>query len=195
MKKLLLALVLLGGCISQNAPLEVRWFDPLPPAGSVAELRSDVPAIRIRRVRAPAWMRDRIATRTSAVELGFHDDLRWTDAPPKLVEEALERELFIARAIPRAVSERSAVLDVEVTSFEEAREGLAASGVVGVRARLGDARDRVVLERDFVARVPMSGDGGAAIAAAIRAALAQVARELGEQVMVRLGGAPERGPG
>jgi ABC-type uncharacterized transport system auxiliary subunit len=183
--------------LSERPPENVRWFRPLAdPVVEGADIRSDVIALRIRSVRAPASLGERIAHRDSPTEVGFYEALRWTDPPAKLVHEALERELFVGRGVPRAVSERSAVLDVDVTAFEETRAGKASNGFVAVRVRLGDGHDHVLLERTFSARSPVTGRGdGPELADAVRAALARVARDVGVQVLLRLGGTVDHGPG
>src|SRR5262249_56988980 len=62
-------LVLLAGCLSERPPENVRWFRPLAdPVDEVAEIRSDVIALRIRSVRAPASLSERIAHRDSPTE-------------------------------------------------------------------------------------------------------------------------------
>jgi len=119
----------LGGCAltDKSDPLEIRYFTPQSSGGS-APAQTAVPAaaeslgLSLGRVRASAYLRERIAFRASANELGFYEGLRWTERPESYLRRALSSSLFEQRGLEQVLAGPGATLEVELISFEETRE-------------------------------------------------------------------------
>lgn len=199
MKKVLslvLALAALPGCLSRTVSDPIRYFRPgipreapsAPPARPAAAEPEQRPAplqLRLRRVGAVAYLRERIARRASDVEVSFSDLQRWTEPPVGYVERALVRELFEARAITRTESGGAPHLDVELRSFEEALEPSRAAVVV-IWVSLADGREAPLLERPVSSRAPVEGRDPADLARAMGVALEQAVRDVGREVEAAL---------
>src|SRR5262249_33486160 len=79
-------------------PAGPRFFAPgAPPPPSADPAHSaDAPQLRVRRVRAAAYLKSRMVWR-NGVEVGFYDLLRWTETPARYAQEWLDDELFERR--------------------------------------------------------------------------------------------------
>jgi ABC-type uncharacterized transport system auxiliary subunit len=95
-------------------------------------------------VNAASYIRDRIAFRDSNVEVGYYDDLRWTEKPEAYVRRDLARSLFENEGVQEIIGGIGPTLDVDVDSFEELREPKRVA-VVQLSWQLRD--DTVVLQR------------------------------------------------
>jgi ABC-type uncharacterized transport system auxiliary subunit len=127
---------------SLDAPRR-RAHPPGSPAAGSAPLQ-----LRLGRVNAASYIRDRIAFRDSSVEVGYYDDLRWTEKPEAYVRRDLARSLFENEGVQEIVGGMGPTLDVDVDSFEEVREPRHAA-VVQLSWQLRD--DAVVLLRRTIA--------------------------------------------
>lgn len=140
-------LATLAGCAltSKGDVLAVRWFDPETTRPRLTSAATGTPASRGRavelgRVTAGANLRERIAYRDDAYEVGYYDDKRWTERPEVYVRRALARALFEEHGMRRALGGPAPVLEVEVLAFEELR-GRPPVARIRLRVVLHDDRD------------------------------------------------------
>jgi ABC-type uncharacterized transport system auxiliary subunit len=182
-----LAAALAAGCLLPQPAVEPRYFAPAPPAAAAADpARSpDAPELRLRRVRAAAYLRNRIVWR-NGVELGFYDLLRWTEPPARYVQEWLEEELFERRDLRRATSPQAPQLVVRLTAFDEVLAPAHAASVALDVTLLGANRESL-FERSFAAQAPIASDEPKAVADALGAALTDATRQLADAVVEALG--------
>lgn len=127
---LLLLACLCSGCalLSKAQPLAPRYFSPsyVSPAAErapAATSRGPGPELRLGQIEAAVHLEERIAYRPGPGELGYYESWRWTEPPQAYLRRALARELFERRGLVRVVSGNAPTLSVELTSFEELREG------------------------------------------------------------------------
>jgi cholesterol transport system auxiliary component len=143
-----------AGCAlaSKGEALSIRWFTPestTPRITSASEPETEhargeaIGAIELGRVTSGAHLRERIAYRDRAFEVGYYDDKRWTERPEAYVRRELARRLFEERGFRRAVGGQAPILDVEVLSFEEIR-GAVHAARIQLRAVLHDDRTALV---------------------------------------------------
>ena len=196
MRSILLALCLtlgglaLGGCLSRTVAEPIRYFHPeLPheaaaaparPARPEPDQKPDPVTLRLRRVGAAAYLKDRLARRTSDVEVTFADLVRWTEPPVAYLEHALTRELFEARGLARTESTGGLRLDVELRAFDETLES-PRSATVAIWASLVEG-DAPRFERTFEAKSVLATDDPAALARGMGIALDDAVRQLGQAV-------------
>jgi cholesterol transport system auxiliary component len=123
---LLALLPLAPGCalLSKSEPVIPRYFSPEAPAPSTPRVTRDASGLELRlgRVNADAYIKDRIVHRDSAFEIGYYDDRVWTEKPEAYVRRALARALFDERGVTQLLSGAGATLDVDVVAFEEVRD-------------------------------------------------------------------------
>ena len=186
----LLQLVLVGlaaGCLAKTAVEPVRYFSPGPPTPTTApEPTAKVPSqVWLRRITAAGHLDQRMARRTTDVEIGFNDLERWTDPPVSLVERALVRELFETSGVERADASRTARLDVDVLAFEE-RMVPEHTATVAIAVSLFDGRDISILERTFMANSDLASSDPEVVARAMGLALGRVARAASTAVIAAL---------
>lgn len=183
----LLALLLAAGCLAPQPPAEPRYFSPsAPPAVDAgSERAASGPPLRLRRVRAASYLRDRMVWRRG-VEIGFYDLLRWTESPARYAQSWLEEELFGRRGLRRASSPDVAKLDATLDAFDEllspAHEAAVELDVVLTDPKLG-----TLVDRSFEVRRPIASDDPAAVADALGEALAEAAAQVGAAVAQALG--------
>lgn len=202
MMKPLLCLVLASCALtSKSRPVDLRYFsaDAALMSAPVREraplFGAPPPRVRMGRVTAGSHLSYRIVHRTSPVELGIYDDLRWTERPEDYVRRALGRELFEARPLVEAVSDGVPTLEVEVLAFEEVQRGLLRAGRVQLRYRIDGPDDVLasgVITVDRNAPGARFDDVVAAISTALAAASAQLADEV-QRVLTEHPGSPENG--
>ncbi len=162
----ILALILAPGCalLTKSAPVVPRYFSPEEAAPTGPHMPADPSGLELRlgRVNADAYIKDRIVRRDSAFEIGYYDDRVWTEKPEAYVRRALARALFDERGVTQLLSGAGATLDVDVVAFEEV---LAPTHVARVALVYVVYDDRVVrLSRSVVAERPIpeaKGDAGA----------------------------------
>jgi ABC-type uncharacterized transport system auxiliary subunit len=173
--------LLLGGCFG-NAEAPRLVHPELGPAPSVATVGTDRQALRLRPVRASSLLEARIVWRSSAVEVGYYEQERWTDPPATYVERALERELFQRRGWLRT-EEPSAPwsLDIDVRSFEEVLLPEHAVRIV-LSVTLEDDAQRARLLREVEVVRAVGEDGLEPMAKAMGGALVDAAARVGDLV-------------
>ncbi len=183
----LLALVLAAGCLAAQPPAEPRYFAPsAPPARDPEPARAaDGPLLRLRRVRAASYLRDRMVWRRG-VEIGCYDLLRWTESPGRYAPSWLEDELFERRGFRRATTPAAVTLDASLDAFDEllapAHEAEVALDIV-----LTDPKQGTLLDRTIEVRRPIASDDPSAVADALGAALAEAVAQVGAAVSEALG--------
>jgi cholesterol transport system auxiliary component len=77
--------------------------------------------MRLGRVNATAFIKDRIVFRDSAYEVGTYEGRRWTEMPESYVRRELCRALFDRRGIRQIMYGAGTTLDVDIVAFEEVR--------------------------------------------------------------------------
>ncbi len=199
------ALVLsFAGCAltSKSDPTLLRYYSldaprrrvhpPGSPATGSAPLQ-----LRLGRVNAASYIRDRIAFRESSVEVGYYDDFRWTEKPEAYVRRDLARALFEDEGIQEIVGGLGPTLDIDVDSFEEARQPKHVA-VVQLSWQLRD--DAVVLLRNtLTVERPLDGEtkdknSRGALAAALSSALDDAIDQIVRAVVPKLSVTPSAAP-
>ncbi len=170
-------LLLLPACLLPSPAAPTRYFEPaLPARGLSARPSADGAALRLRFVRAASHLGAPIVWRSSDVELGAYDDLRWNALPAEFVEQELAQRLFVEQGMTRVSSGWDApVLDVMLTAFEEQRVPGSHQARVALQLTLTGSDRRTLLLTTVEATAPIEGDDGAAIARAVGRALGEVA--------------------
>ncbi len=191
MKPLLLSLTfLLSGCaLLSKGELGTRRFyspDLVAPAVSPSPLSNL--ELRLGRVSAAACGSEALMYRRSQFEVGFHDELRWTEKPEVYLRRALSQVLFEGSGIQSVMRGAAPVLEVELLEFEEVRAPSHVSRVK-VAWSLGDervvwAQQTVRFERPITTA---SGDAeGEAIVSALSGSLQAAVEAIGQQVSAEL---------
>lgn len=184
------AALAVAGCIIASPPAEPRYFTPRAIDVAAADVapRADSPELRIRRVRAAPYLRDRMVWRRG-VEIGFYDMWRWTETPSRFAQTWLETEMFERRGYRRTTAPGSVTLDARLDAFDEllgpSHEASVSLGVV-----LSDPMRGTLVDRTFEVRRPISGDDPGAVADALGEALAVAAEQVGDAVSAALGVPP-----
>lgn len=181
----------LPGCalLGKNPPLVPRYFtpdiEPTPPK-SESELDADM-RLRLGRIQAGAHLRERMAYRTSAEEIGYYSERRWTERPESYLRRALSRSLFEVRGVARAVSGAAPTLDAELVSFEEIK-GDSHRVRVQIVMTLDDSQ-MGSLERTITVEREVAGADEADPAPVVQAlgkALSEAVEQICDQVVERL---------
>lgn len=159
-----LAFVSACALLSKSDPIVPRYFTPETATGGdpVAETGLE---LRLGRVNADEYLKDKIVHRDSTYEVGYYEERLWTDKPEAYVRRALARAIFGHRGVREVVSGVGTTLDVDVVAFEEVRTPRHV-GRVELAFVLYD--DRVVrLSRSIAVERPIAdskGDGAAVAA-------------------------------
>ena len=154
-----LAIAGTAGCAltSKADAMSVRWFTPetvKPRITSAGGDRIEGPSLELGRVSSGMNLREKIAYRDAAYEVGYYDDRRWTERPEVFVRRELSRTLFEEYGMRRALAGQSPILDVEVLAFEELRAPHAAR----VQLRLIVRDDtHALLEKTITVDRPVAG--------------------------------------
>jgi ABC-type uncharacterized transport system auxiliary subunit len=117
-----------GGCalLGKADPLTPRYFSVEPAEVSAAEhaesasaAENAAPALRMGRVTSASYLGERLVYRNSAYELGFYEDLRWTERPEAYFRRGLARALYEKAGFEHVVSGGGPMLDVDLVEFAE----------------------------------------------------------------------------
>jgi cholesterol transport system auxiliary component len=175
---------------SKGEVAPIRWFTPEVPTPRLTNARpaesrpAQALAVELGRVVSGINLRDKIAYRDDAFEVGFYDDKRWTERPEVYVRRALARALYedygMRRAFVGAARSRDGeapVVDVEVVAFEQVRKPTPVARVE-LRVLVHDDRSALV-ERTIATDVPIEPEakGFDAVVRAMAQALAIVSDE------------------
>lgn len=170
--------------VSRGEPLSVHYFSPEPTRGSLGSTSAQASprlALRLGPVRGAPYLRERIAYRESAYEVGFYDDREWTERPDAYVRRALVRKLFEERGFRRVTGGAAPTLEVEVLEFEELRTPRIHGARVAVRYEIrGD--ETVLEERTIAVDRPVEGPRFEDVVAAISGALDEVTDRIADRV-------------
>lgn len=181
-----------GGCALTNkaVPTIPRYFSPeLPPVQPRAGAPRAGGELRLGRITASSHIREKIVYRSSEFEVGFYDDLLWTEKPDSYLRRALSQVLFEQERLRSVVSGAAPVLDVELVSFEELR-GPRHAALVRLTYVIRD--ERVVrIEQTLSVERPIAAVSRdkepAAIAAALGDAMSSAVTQVCERVIAELG--------
>jgi uncharacterized lipoprotein YmbA len=176
----------LGGCalVSRGEVRSVRWFSPEPATARLTSAQTgagdahDV-SLELGRVSSGAHLRERLAYRTSTFELGYDDEVRWTERPDVYLRREVSRVLYEEHGVRRAVDGDAPVLDLDLEAFEEVRPSARAR--VRVRMILHDDR-RALLEKTLTVERPLAAMPGDTHADAVVRAIAGALEEIAEDV-------------
>jgi ABC-type uncharacterized transport system auxiliary subunit len=117
------------GCalLTKSDSVYVRYFTPEPrdrkvpalaPASNAAAKNLSV---RLGRVNALSYLKDRIAFRDADYEIGFHDLWQWTEKPESYLRFGIERALFEQQGVHQIISGIGPTLELELDAFDEVR--------------------------------------------------------------------------
>jgi cholesterol transport system auxiliary component len=118
-----------AGCalLTKSDSVYVRYFTPEPRERSESALAptSDAAAnnlsVRLGRVNALSYLKDRIAFRDADYEIGFHDLWQWTEKPESYLRFGMERALFEEHGVQQIISGAGPTLELELDAFDEVR--------------------------------------------------------------------------
>jgi cholesterol transport system auxiliary component len=179
--------------LGKNPPLVPRYFtaevEPKAPKSEALPLADQ--RLRLGRVQASAHLRERMAYRTSEEEIGYYNELRWTERPEAYLRRALSRSLFEVRGITRAVSGAAPTLDAELVSFEEIKGDSHRVRVQVVMSLddvlLGSVQSTVTVEREVAGT---EKEDPTPVVQALAQALAQAVEQICDRVVARLAQLP-----
>lgn len=174
----------LEGCalLSRGEVQSIRWFSPEPATPRLTSAPTGAErtvSLELGRVGSGGHLREKLAYRASAFELGYYDDARWTERPDVYLRREVSRVLYEERGVRRAVDGDAPVLDLDLEAFEEVRP----TGRARVRVRMILHDDRkALLEKTLtverrVASVPNETRADAVVRA-ISGALEQIAEDV-----------------
>jgi ABC-type uncharacterized transport system auxiliary subunit len=166
---------------SKSDVLAVRWFTPetiKPRLTSAAPETANGPRIELGRVTSGPNLRERIAYRDDAREVGWYDDLRWTERPETYVRRQLARTLYEEHRFVRTLAGQAPVLEVEVISFEEVKKPHGAR--IQLRIVIHD-EERALFERTIAVERPAAGSGFEGVVHALSQALDDVCEEVARE--------------
>jgi len=193
------ALAGISGCAltSKADVVNIRYFSPevVKPrltsadasAAPAAPAPNDAVEVRLGRVSSGPNLRERIAYRDAAYELGYYDDWRWTERPETFVRRELGRTMFEEHGFHRVLGGTAPSLEVEVIAFDDVRLPSGRAARVQLKVILFEDSG-VVYEDTFTVEKPVAGDKPkiedvvAAMASALDTAAEQVATRTGSEL-------------
>ena len=191
---LALSALLCAGCAltSKSDSVILRYFTP--ERASLESAATKAPSapptanadleLRLGRVDAASYLRDRLVYRNSDYEVGFYDELRWTERPESYLKRALARSLFEEHGIRQMVSGAGLVLEVELDAFEELR---APQHVAHVEiAWMLHGAQAALAQRTLVVDRPLTSDAPDAVAGALADALHEAIARLTTDVVAEM---------
>jgi cholesterol transport system auxiliary component len=107
--------------LTKADPLVPRYFSPEPSTRSAAPPPASKASLRLGRIGGSAYLKERIVFRSSAHELAFYEDRRWTERPEVYLQRGLETDLFEVHGVHRALTDRAPTLTADLVEFEEVR--------------------------------------------------------------------------
>ena len=193
MRALALVALLVAGCAltSKSKSVDVRYYNPgrlaarpgsPPVAGPASSAAAGALELRLGRVTAAAYIKEKIAFRTSDFELGYYETMRWTEFPEAYLQRALQRALFEERGLKELVSGAGPTLEVELNAFEEVRAPRHVARVE-VRWKLRVQRT-VVVQRTVTIERPVAEVKAAEAGSAVAVAMAQALTDAVDSMVV-----------
>lgn len=182
-----------AGCaLTSKADLvTTRYFTPEVPkmhlatADSSAERPAGGPELRLGRVGSGAHVRERIAYRDAAYEVGYYDDQRWTERPEIYVRRAITRTLFEQHGFARMLGGAGPTLDIDVLSFDELRLPTGRAARVELKMVLYEDRTILFEETLTIDRLVAPSTGKPKVEDVV-AAMAEALDVASEQVAARV---------
>lgn len=191
------SLTALSGCalLGKSEPLAPRYFSPERPPAARGATVAAVPVatdpavsprlLKLGSVVGGADLRTQLAFRTAEHELGYDEEIRWTEEPEVYLRRALSRALFEERGLAQVISGPAPTLEVELVAFEE-RTVAPRTARVMVVVRVHDDRT-VQLERSLTVDVPLDGSPEPEeVVAALSEAMYQMADQVAALVIAQL---------
>jgi cholesterol transport system auxiliary component len=190
------------GCafFTKSDPVVLRYFTPetlatRPDSSGVAlAMRGAAFDLRLGRVNAASYVKDRIAFRDKNFEIGYYEELRWTEKPEAYLRRALRRALFEEQGVRQIISGPGPTLDVDLDAFEELRSPRHAARMQITWVLHDDARvqreETFTVERAIPGAEPSGPDG---IAAAMAGAFDESVQRVVTRVMSAMA-QPATGP-
>jgi ABC-type uncharacterized transport system auxiliary subunit len=179
----------------------IRYYSPERPDSSAAN-GATVPNLglnlRMGRVTSGSNLRERIAYRNAEYELGYYENLRWTERPEAYVRRQLERSLFETHGIHRVLGGQAPTLEVELIAFDDVQLKTGRAARVQLRTILYEGNN-VILEYALSVDHPMAADPPsieeviAAMATALGSATEQVAWKVQQTLQAEQSAVPRDG--
>ena len=122
-----LGCLLLSGCalINKADAVIFRYFTPagVAPASTAdsGKGRGVGLELRLGRVNAATYFKDRIVHRDETREVTYYDELRWTEKPEDYLRRAIGRALFEVEGMRELVGRPGATLEIVLDAFDELR--------------------------------------------------------------------------
>jgi cholesterol transport system auxiliary component len=187
----LFAVLVLGaaGCAltSKADVVDIRYFSPEPATTRAGAASTPPPAspldLRLGRVSSGSNLRERIAYRDATYELGYYEDLRWTERPETFVRRRIGRALYEEHGLHRVFGGSAPTLDVEVIAFDDLRLPAGRAARVQLKAILSDEsgvlwEDTLTVDRPVQVAKPKIEDVVAAMASALDGASEEVTQKV-----------------
>jgi cholesterol transport system auxiliary component len=183
------------GCafFTKSEPVVFRYFSPETigarpdPAGVAQAMPPTALDLRMGRVNSASYLKDRIAFRDKDFEIGYYEELRWTEKPEAYLRRALSRALFEEQGVRRILSGPGPTLDVDLDAFEELRSPRHAARMQVTWVLHDDQRVQVQETFTIERVIPSSAPSGpAGIAAAMAEAFDESVKRVVAQVLVAL---------
>jgi ABC-type uncharacterized transport system auxiliary subunit len=185
-----------SGCAltGKSDPMEVRYFTPQSSAtsGGSRPAQTAIPAaeeplgLALGRVRASSYLRERIAFRASANELGFYEGLRWTERPESYLRRALSSNLFEQRGLEPVLAGPGATLEVELIAFEETRAPSRVARLQAVYLLYGGGLPSVERTITVERAIERTEDPTVGVVQALSAALEEGVTKISDEVIAKL---------
>ena len=193
---LVLVAALACGCAltSKSDPVIFRYFTPnlVPPPATARPNHADRGlGLRLGRVDSAPYIKERIAFHDADHEVGYYDELRWTERPELYLRRALGRALFEEQGLKELIA-GTPTLEIHLDSFEEVR----APRHVARLQVTWMLRDELVVktQKSFTIERPIQSGKTEAVANAIAGAMSDALIEAVEaivgEVVVELSRAP-----
>jgi len=157
---------------------------PAPPAPN------DALEVRLGRVSSGSNLRERIAFRDAAYELGYYEAWRWTERPETFVRRELGRAFYEEHGLRRVFNGSAPTIDIEVIAFDDLRLETGRAARVQLKAILSDDsgvlwEDTLTVDRPVTVAKPKIEDVVAAMAGALDAAADQVTLKVQSALVAR----------
>ena len=184
----LCAAALLGGCalLGKGKALSLRYFELHADSTHTPAHTAPAQRLRLGQVSAARHLDRRLVQRTSAHEIRYHEEWRWTDQPETFLRRALSRDLFERAGITRVLSGAAPTLEVELTALEERSQGGRQRAFASALALLHDERDQLWQETLEVSVEVGEGDPAEALAHALGRALGELCAQLTAETLAAL---------
>ena len=173
-----------AGCVFSNSP-PTRYFAPrstfLLPQEAQPPITAGERTVRVRRVRAAAYIGQAIVWRVSDVERGLYEQRRWTEFPTRYLDRAVVEAIDRMPDMQTVDTGLVPTLDLELVSFDEV-VGPERAAEVSVVASFNAADQSPVFDQLFTARQPIADTDPASTARAMGAALDDVVQQIADQV-------------